>query len=158
MKDQWRLEKHALHRPVTKAFVYGILWHLFLGNQYSFGLGSGFRTHHAYIMSHDHFEFQVLSPNIEMANCGIHFGLRHQNEASHTKGSRGHSPAFHLFNFLSLACNLLYTLVGLETFVRSIRLSILHLKRGILQSTWRNVRLDVPEEDSWFFALYLKPV
>ena len=41
-----------------------------------------------------------------MANCGILFGLRHQNEAWHTKGSRGHSPTFHLFNFLSLACNL----------------------------------------------------
>ncbi len=45
--------------------------------------------------------FGWFSQNTEMANCAIH----HQNEARHTKGSRGHSPTFHLFNLLSLACN-----------------------------------------------------
>ena len=89
--DQWQ-------RPLYMASVSGKSIFIWLGVWFSHTP----RIHH----ESRPFEFQVLSPNIEMANCGILFGLRHQNEAWHTKGSRGHSPTFHLFNFLSLACNL----------------------------------------------------
>lgn len=89
--DQWQ-------RPLYMASVSGKSIFIWLGVWFSHTP----RIHH----ESRPFEFQVLSPNIEMAKCGILFGLRHQNEAWHTKGSRGHSPTFHLFNFLSLACNL----------------------------------------------------
>ena len=77
-----------------------------------------------------------------MANCAIHFGPRHQNEAGHTKGSRGHSPTFHLFNLLSLACN--FHPASQERYVAI----------NMIEHTFRRSR----ERFKVFLPRYLKPV